>query len=1040
MSAADTILSVIDGTRRRMARAGRAGGAAYLAATALGSLSVLALLFGFLPGARGFVYLAAGVKILFASTLAAGVVYFSIKWFRTPDRHRTALALEEALPFLKNDLVVSYELVCASGNERNVFSRELAAAHVERAARRLAGVDTSRVVPTRHVVRGVAAALMAALAAGITFHFWPGAFRSAASYAISGRLVPTADIAAPARPQALVLGDISIRYEFPAYTDKEPVGESNTDGSIKALKGSVAHFEARSSQPVAKASVRLGDSGIAARVKDYHVIQADIPLLKDGAYRIVAEGPDGEPYAENRTHRIEIVKDSYPEIKLVRPREDTEVREAGVLELEFYAGDDFGISRVDVVYWLGGEEGRITAVAPGEGTKEVSGVYNWDISAIGVEPGDRVRYYMEVYDNDEVSGSKKAVSSARALEVYSPLKKHRKIVDRQWELLLDMVALLADVLENELPGRGLLDDERMNYEREIAASMDKLIEGLKGVSAKMEDDPYADYATDMAIKNIASDLEELRDNRRAALDYGKLPAAAARDLKEKETPVLERGVIALDKALKRQRAADVVATGEEILKSQRAIGDLLEKAKSGDRQALEQLEKEIRRMQQAMRDLMEAMSRGARTLPDEFLNADAMKNLPLGKTGDLFQALQNAVRDGNIEDALDVARKMQDVFARMMASMESGMASFGQSSMGREFEELGDMVDQLAEVRQEQREIYGEAQKIGTKNLEDLLENQKTQLEKVKKELEKLLDEFRRIVNLTGDGIKKIEPPRGAHERNRFHRHRSEIQGQLYWIGKKFDYSREMMEQDDFYSLRMLLNEWKGRVESIRESAGGINSLGPFEEGRGKTLKERSDRMSEILEEMLGLLENSLGERERALSGKNRERLKELAGRQEELRGRTSELEEKLEALREKLPMLGGAPSESCGRARDSMGKARDMLGEFDPEGSLGPQAGALRELDQALESLKGMRESMRSAMAGGMPMPMFVPGGSGSGRGGGGYQVPGKFVPGKVEIPGRTGYKVPEKYRREILKAMRHGTPQEYKELVRDYYKKLVE
>ncbi len=1041
MSAADTILSLIDGAGKRLTRARRAGGAAYIVTVALGAFSALALLLGLFPEAGGVPYLAAAFKVLSIFAIAAGVVYFFIKWFRRPGRHKTAVALEEAIPGLNNDLVVSYELINASGDERNVFSPQLATAHVEGAARRVAGLDISPVIPTHHVLRGMAAALIAALAAASIFYFLPGGFRSAASYMMSPRLVPSRDMTVPVRPQELMLGDISIRYEFPGYTDKKPGKESNTDGSIKALKGSVAHFEARSSQPIAKASVRLEDSGIPARVEESHKIRADIPLLKEGSYKIVAEGPGGTPYAENKAHRIEVLKDAHPDIKLIKPEDDIEVKEAGVLELEFYAEDDFGISRVEVVYWLQGEEGRVNAVSPAKGSGEVSGTYNWDLSALEVKPGDRVRYYMEVYDNDEVSGPKKSVSAARALEVYSPRKEHRRIVDAQRELLLDMVALLADVLENELPQKGLLDDKQMEYEKEIAGNMEELVKGFKKVTSDMEDDPYADYATDMAIENIIDDLESLKGGRLGALEYGKLRASAARELKESETPVLERDVIALDKALKRQRAVDAMASGEEMLKAQRTISDLLEKAKQGDKEALKQLENEIRRMQRAMQDLMKAMSKGARTLPDEFLNADAMKNLPLEKSADLFEALKNAIRDGNIEDALKMAQRMQDVFARMMASMEGGMASFGQSSMGQEFQELGDIVDRLTQLKQQQRKIYEEAKEIGVKNREEMLEKQKNQLEKVKKKLEKLLEEFKELVNVSKDEIKKIKPPKEAQKRSRFYRHRQEIQSQLYWIGKKLDYSQELMEQDDLYSLRMLFREWKNRAERIQKNAASIESMGPFEKERGTALKERSDRILEIVEEMLKLLEDLLREPERSLSEKDEKRLKELAERQEKLQGSTSELESRLQKLREKLPMLGESAPKSCNRAGDAMGESKSKLGKSDPQGSLSPQAKALKELDEAFETLKGLQENMKNAMAGGMPMPMFMPGGAGSGAGRhGGYQMPGKFVPGKVEIPGRAGYNVPEKYRQEILKAMKHKSPEEYEELNRDYYRKLVE
>jgi hypothetical protein len=72
--------------------------------------------------------------------------------------------------------------------------------------------------------------------------------------------------------------------------------------------------------------------------------------------------------------------------------------------------------------------------------------------------------------------------------------------------------------------------------------------------------------------------------------------------------------------------------------------------------------------------------------------------------------------------------------------------------------------------------------------------------------------------------------------------------------------------------------------------------------------------------------------------------------------------------------------------------------------------------------------------------MPNFA-GGSSGGRGDeDGYQKPGIFYPGKVEIPGREDYRVPEQYREDILRAMRHKSPEQYRQLIHDYYRKLVE
>jgi hypothetical protein len=43
------------------------------------------------------------------------------------------------------------------------------------------------------------------------------------------------------------------------------------------------------------------------------------------------------------------------------------------------------------------------------------------------------------------------------------------------------------------------------------------------------------------------------------------------------------------------------------------------------------------------------------------------------------------------------------------------------------------------------------------------------------------------------------------------------------------------------------------------------------------------------------------------------------------------------------------------------------------------------------------------------------------------------------VEIPGAEAYKVPEEFRKDLLEAMRQGTPEKYRAEVQRYYEELV-
>ena len=89
-----------------------------------------------------------------------------------------------------------------------------------------------------------------------------------------------------------------------------------------------------------------------------------------------------------------------------------------------------------------------------------------------------------------------------------------------------------------------------------------------------------------------------------------------------------------------------------------------------------------------------------------------------------------------------------------------------------------------------------------------------------------------------------------------------------------------------------------------------------------------------------------------------------------------------------------------------------------------------------ALEGLrqfqKQMKESQqRKGKGRGLPLPM----GMGSGRGQGNGQDPRD----KVEIPDEEAYQAPREFRKDLLDAMKEGTPEKYRDQVKRYYEELV-
>jgi len=714
------------------------------------------------------------------------------------------------------------------------------------------------------------------------------------------------------------------------------------------------------------------------------------------------------------------------------------------LPLKFFAEDDFGIKNVDVVYMLRGKEGRITAVAPENGTREVSGTYNWDMAALGLQPGDRVKYYIEVSDNDEVSGPKKTESRALTLEIYSPRKEHRKIVDQQWELLRDLVGLLGDELEHDPRAGGKLKPEEIENVKRIGVKMNGIVAAMNELLAAMKKDRYADLGSYTIIENVRNDIKAISARRSKQISSGSFAVDVLAALKNQETPVVEKSVLALDDALGRQKAVDMFSNGKDLLNAQRSISDLLAKAQAGDKDALMKLEGELERMQEAMAEMMKNMSRGARTLPEDFMNADAMKKMQLGKSLDFMQALRNAIKDGDIKSALEMARQLQDSMAQMMAAMEGGMKNFGNMAMGQEMAELKDISDRVQELRDEQNRIYKESQQVGVKKQESLLNGQQNQMEKTLEKIKKLVKEINDQVKPSLEDSKNLQATKNLQNRDSLYNALNALNNFLLQLRANSDYPFKLIDDRDLFGLKMEMQRWKGLIDQVSNYAGIIDSMGKYENDTGRKLRQKSDLMKKDIEEILKILDQVAQSPERNLSREDQTRLKSLAQEQSKLEEEANKLKQRMESLREKLPMLGAEPPQQMGEASSAMNNAHKKLGASDPDGALPPEAEALKKLDQAAKNLQGLQQQMRNSASGGMgmPMPMFVPGGGmpQSGMNEGGYQTPGLFQPGEVQIPGRAGYKVPEQFREDILRAMRNKSPELYRDLNRDYYRKLIE
>jgi hypothetical protein len=171
------------------------------------------------------------------------------------------------------------------------------------------------------------------------------------------------------------------------------------------------------------------------------------------------------------------------------------------------------------------------------------------------------------------------------------------------------------------------------------------------------------------------------------------------------------------------------------------------------------------------------------------------------------------------------------------------------------------------------------------------------------------------------------------------------------------------------------------------------------------------------------------------LSKEEQARLGEISKRQSDLEKEAAELQEALSELSLKAPIFPPSAQGQLSDSRGHMGEAASELGNRNPQRGHGEQELALDALARFRKGLedaaKGMQQGEGSG--GGFPLP-FAEAGSEEREGDG--ADPSRE---KVKIPGAEAHKVAEAFRKDLLEAMKQGTPERYRADVQRYYEELV-
>jgi hypothetical protein len=977
----------------------------YLAAALVAAWLLLALVAATLPPLPYRLALLA----IHAGLVAAAARRFLWPLWRERSDEAVARMVGAQRPSLKSDLLSTVELRRELEAGTAHFSTALAVSLAREVAAMLGRIRPEALLPSRSLRLPALSCCVLLAVGGVASWRIGGTLRVG-----FGRLLSTPPPAPAESAEAPIIAEVAVRYEYPAYTGRQPRTVAASSGDLLAPRGTQVTLNARAIVEVERAHVEIGERPLVAEVRSGRItvrLTVDQPLT----YRFVLATPSRRVLKEALPHRIEVEPDRAPRVEIYAPGDDLELTGQRKIELGYQADDDYGVTEVALVWRIGtGRETRevVRRVAPP--TRNVVGRMEWDLAALGLKAGARVAYRFEARDNDTFSGPNHGSSRTLYLRIYSARERHEGFIRRQDEVREAALTVLADRLERP---PGAADDSAVGAALQVAREIHSREEALSAAAARMvpelRQDPLAPKDLGPALAGIAERLgallareSEIVSELTGRQRRGTLKAAAMAKLREegsRHVAELERDAILLDDLLGRQRLEHLVVVADEIAHSRDRLRSLLaEYRRTRDEALRREIERALAAIEARVAELASKLGELAGEIPDEFLNREALGELNLGKS---VAEIRELLDQGDVARAQSELERMSGRLDDLVAALDANLRGYRESRFPAEERALAHMLDRVSDLHAAQQGLTRDTERVVHELRQRTRDITRDRLEAVARaELAKLERLRRDLSEIRREAL-------GPYEEEELERTRSRVDDLARALGQGDLQEALEMGRAGFRALRTL-------TEDLRDEVARAPWRKPRRAVEVRQALDRSEEALPLLDEVVQDLERALPRPEQLLDGEQRVRLAEQATRQRELRRRADRLRDEGRAS----PKDGRAPAalgeemeKALGEAAGMMQRAEERCRGSRPGEAHGWQLEALERLERLRDGLKRARRPRFSGLAG---------------------QALDRSP---VRIPGSEEHRSPREFRQDLLDAMKERAPATYREQVRRYYEELV-
>jgi len=607
---------------------------------------------------------------------------------------------------------------------------------------------------------------------------------------------------------------LSVTLTPPVYTGLDAMTLEENVGDISAVIGTQAKLSISATKQLESAAVSFfnvtGEDITTPRETLALTIEGskatgEFTVQKSGTYRTQLIGKDGRQNRDAITYRINARPDEAPVISLVEPASDLDIAADVKVPLVADAADDYGFSKMTLRYYRTSpwdqpgdvEEDRYERMAldyrvtePGRCVVETV----FDLTPLELLPEDQVLMFVEVWDNDRISGPKRAKSEVRVLRFPSMAEifnQQEQIEEKRTITLEELLAESHDLREEvEKAVEEFKSNPEMSYERkqeisQLMEQQEQMTQVLEQVSQAIEQQQMQNQMRALYSPEVMEKMEQIRELVEEVISpemreaMRKLSEAMQQPTPEQMREALEnfqknqeQFKLTLDqtlnmlKQMQAEKKLDELSRRlDELSKQQEKLNEKMEQNTPQNSQEnakqQEKLSEEMRKIEQEMKKLAEQMQKDqiqgqekAQELQKEMQDEQLSEQMEQNSQPMQMCQNQSAKKQGKKQQ-----RKMSE-FAQKMQDMRQQMQSNQDLQTMMEMEQARDKMLDLS-MRQEQ--LWQESQNTdpNSPQMNDLAEEQENLKQAMKRIQEDMQELAKKSMSVTPKLMASIEQTLG---------------------------------------------------------------------------------------------------------------------------------------------------------------------------------------------------------------------------------------------------------------------------------------